>query len=101
MGSIPVVIRLVRPDGEAWWPGAANRWTDTHVLVHWVEDDGQAQAHADITVNCGQIALTKVADADTVSAGDPIGYTLTITNSGSGNAYGVSLTDPLPAGFVR
>ena len=45
MGSIPVVIRLVRPDGEEWWPGTANRWTDTHVLVHWVEDDDQAQAH--------------------------------------------------------
>ena len=39
MGSIPVVIRLVRPDGEEWWPGTANRWTDTHVLVHWVEDE--------------------------------------------------------------
>ena len=38
MGSIPVVIRLVRPDGEEWWPGTANRWTDTHVLVHWVEE---------------------------------------------------------------
>ena len=25
--------------------GTANRWTDTHVLVHWVEDDDQAQAH--------------------------------------------------------
>jgi hypothetical protein len=39
MGSIPVAIRLVRPDGEEWWPGTANRWTDTHVLVHWVEDE--------------------------------------------------------------
>jgi hypothetical protein len=44
MGSIPVVVRLVRPDGEEWWPATANRWTDTHVLVHWVED-GQAQDH--------------------------------------------------------
>ena len=43
MGSIPVVIRLVRPDGEEWWPGIANRWTDTHVLVHWIEDEQQAQ----------------------------------------------------------
>ena len=39
------MIRLVRPAGEEWWPGTANRWTDTHVLVHWVEDDGQAEAH--------------------------------------------------------
>jgi hypothetical protein len=45
MGSIPVVVvRLVRPDGKEWWPATANRWTDTHVLVHWVED-GQAQDH--------------------------------------------------------
>jgi hypothetical protein len=36
-------VRL-RPDGEEWWPATANRWTDTHVLVHWVED-GQAQDH--------------------------------------------------------
>jgi hypothetical protein len=34
MGSIPVVVRLVRPDGEESWPGTANRWTDAHVLVH-------------------------------------------------------------------
>jgi hypothetical protein len=30
MGSIPVVVRLVRPDGEEWWPATANRWSDTH-----------------------------------------------------------------------
>jgi hypothetical protein len=44
MGSIPVVVRLVRPEGEEWWPATANRWTDTQVLVHWAED-GQAQDH--------------------------------------------------------
>jgi hypothetical protein len=45
MGSIPDVVRLVRPDGEEWWPATANRWTDTHGLVHWAEDAGQAQDH--------------------------------------------------------
>ncbi len=25
MGSIPVVVRLVRPDGEEWWPAAFDR----------------------------------------------------------------------------
>ncbi|MET0520780.1 MAG: hypothetical protein ABW156_02225 [Jiangellaceae bacterium] len=44
MGSILVVVRLVRPDAEEWWPATANRWTDTRVLVHWVED-GQANDH--------------------------------------------------------
>jgi hypothetical protein len=32
------------PDGEEWWRATANRWIDTHVLVHWVED-GQAHDH--------------------------------------------------------
>jgi hypothetical protein len=45
VGRIPDVVRLVRPDGEEWWPVTANRWTDTHMLVHWVEDAGQAQDH--------------------------------------------------------
>ena len=39
------MVRLVRPDGEEWWPATANRWTDTHVLVQWVEDEQQAQDH--------------------------------------------------------
>src|SRR4029453_4148601 len=35
-GGTPVVVPRGRPDGEEWWPATANRWTDTHVLVHWV-----------------------------------------------------------------
>jgi hypothetical protein len=36
-------VRL-RPDGEEWWPATANRWTGTHVLVHWVEDGDEQEA---------------------------------------------------------
>ncbi|HET6752577.1 MAG TPA: hypothetical protein VFH23_01340 [Jiangellaceae bacterium] len=36
-------VRL-RPDGEEWWPATANRWTDTHVLVHWVDDGDEQEA---------------------------------------------------------
>ena len=49
MGSIPVVVRLVRPDGEERWPATANRWTHTHVLVHWVEDDGRRKTTGTIS----------------------------------------------------
>src|SRR5205823_642605 len=38
----------------------------------------------------------KTADAAQVSAGDPIGFTLTVYNTGSGDAKGVNLSDPLP-----
>jgi uncharacterized repeat protein (TIGR01451 family) len=44
------------------------------------------------------IAITKVADDPTVDAGDPIGFTITVSNVGGIEATGVALTDALPAG---
>ena len=44
------------------------------------------------------LGVTKTADAETVSAGDPIGFTITVTNSGGGTARNVVLTDTLPTG---
>ncbi len=41
--------------------------------------------------------ITKKADAGSVSAGDPIGYTVTVTNSGPGTAFDVEMNDTLPA----
>ena len=49
-----------------------------------------------ITVDCPTLTITKVADATTVSAGDSVGYTITVHNNGPGNAYGVKLSDTLP-----
>ena len=54
---------------------------------------------ATVTVNCPALTITKTADASTVSAGSPIGFTITLSNSsaaGTGTAEGVVLTDPLP-----
>ena len=42
--------------------------------------------------------MTKTADAATVDAGDPLGFTVTVANGGPGTAKGVTLSDPLPAG---
>ncbi len=56
---------------------------------------------AQITVECPDLSATKTADASPVSAGDPIGFTITISNSdaaGTGTAHDVALNDPLPAG---
>lgn len=39
MGNLPVLARLVLEDGsERWQVAAANRWTDSHVLVVWQND---------------------------------------------------------------
>src|SRR5579864_719955 len=44
------------------------------------------------------LTITKVADSPTtVSAGDPIGYTITVHNDGPGTAANVKLSDTLPA----
>jgi uncharacterized repeat protein (TIGR01451 family) len=51
---------------------------------------------ATITVQCATIQVTKTPDQGTVSAGDPIGFTITASNSGAGSASGVTVTDTLP-----
>ncbi len=53
-------------------------------------------AEAVITVLCASVHITKVADAPSVSAGDPIGFTVTVNNTGAGTAHGVTVSDPLP-----
>ena len=57
---------------------------------------GDNEASASITVNCPVIEILKTADKGTVNAGDNIGFTITVKNSGTGDAAGVVLTDTLP-----
>jgi uncharacterized repeat protein (TIGR01451 family) len=50
---------------------------------------------------CGatpSLAVTKTADFATVTPGSTAGFTVTISNTGSAAATGVTLSDPLPAG---
>ena len=44
--------------------------------------------------------IAKTADDTSVNAGDPIGFTVKITNTGAGDAYDTKVSDTLPAGFV-
>ncbi|HZC74140.1 MAG TPA: hypothetical protein VE442_25870 [Jatrophihabitans sp.] len=55
-------------------------------------------ASASEDVQCPALAIGKTADADSVKAGNQIGFLITVTNSGPGTASGVTLTDPLPQG---
>jgi uncharacterized repeat protein (TIGR01451 family) len=51
---------------------------------------------ANIGVGCAALTIVKTADAASVSAGDQIGFTITVTNSGDGTAYDVRVHDTLP-----
>jgi len=58
-------------------------------------------AAASTAVLCSNLVITKTADAPSVSAGSPIGFTVTLANSsaaGTGAALGIGINDPLPAG---
>jgi uncharacterized repeat protein (TIGR01451 family) len=44
------------------------------------------------------VTVAKTADLSPVTAGSTAGFTITITNIGTGTATGVTLSDPLPAG---
>jgi uncharacterized repeat protein (TIGR01451 family) len=59
-------------------------------------NDGSDSSNASICVAAPVIHILKTADAARVSAGDPIGFTMTVWNSGNGDAKGVTLTDTLP-----
>jgi uncharacterized repeat protein (TIGR01451 family)/LPXTG-motif cell wall-anchored protein len=51
-----------------------------------------------VHVQCPGLNLAKTADAESVNAGLPIGFTVTVSNDGAGTATGVNLGDPLPSG---
>ena len=52
---------------------------------------------ATTTVLCPQLQVTKVPSNSSASANDTIGFSINVTNGGTGIANGVTLTDPLPA----
>ena len=57
---------------------------------------GSGQSSASTCVAAPAIHIVKTADAAQVDAGDPIGFTLTVYNDGTGDAKGVTLSDTLP-----
>jgi uncharacterized repeat protein (TIGR01451 family) len=65
-------------------------------------NDGSGNASDSVEVLCAAIDIEKVANpAGPVSAGDTIGFDITVTNKGGGTAHGVVATDDLPgSGWV-
>ena len=61
-------------------------------------NDGGGKADDSVDVQCPDLSLDKTADDGTVSAGDQIGFTITLSNDGPGTAKNVTINDPLPAG---
>jgi uncharacterized repeat protein (TIGR01451 family) len=60
-------------------------------------NDGSDESCAEICVAAPAIHIVKTADAAQVNVGDPIGFTMTVSNDGIGDAHGVTLNDVLPS----
>ncbi|MBK9711344.1 MAG: DUF11 domain-containing protein [Kouleothrix sp.] len=61
-------------------------------------DEQNNSDDADIVVNCPNVTVVKTADSGTINAGEVAAFTIVVSNSGTGTAYNVTLTDPLPSG---
>ena len=60
-------------------------------------NDGDDSDTAVVDVNCGAIEVVKTADADSVVAGDQVGFTVTLRNTGEGGRAVSSSPTPCPA----
>lgn len=57
------------------------------------------QDDASVTILCQprpNIEIVKTADAEVVTAGEPIGFVMTVNSNGNTTAQALTLTDPLP-----
>jgi uncharacterized repeat protein (TIGR01451 family) len=72
---------------------------------YWVAEFSGDSNNAEATSGCADepvavkgasIHILKTADKPQVNAGEPIGFTMTVWDSGDGDAHGVTLSDKLP-----
>ena len=61
---------------------------------------GNASAALGITAGTTRLAVTKTPTSSAAGPGDPIPFTLSTTNTGTGAVPGLVVTEPLPAGLV-
>lgn len=56
-GNVPVIVRIVWSDGaEEWRPARAVRWTATHVMVAWRDDEANPRSERHEWLKAGDVA---------------------------------------------
>src|SRR5438034_295167 len=91
-GGASYIVQLCSPTTAAT-PGSSPVDNTADVTT---TNDGSDTASASVEVLGAAIDVAKSADNASVSAGDAIGFTVTVTNNGTGIARNVALNDALP-----
>jgi uncharacterized repeat protein (TIGR01451 family) len=101
----PLHTETVSVDANGTFETPAGVTLDTAGTYYWVatfSGDSNNQpatsgcADEPVEVKPAAIHIVKTADAPKVNVGSPIGFTMTVTNGGTGDAHGVVLKDTLP-----
>ena len=95
--SITFVVKIDATVGPA---GYQNDVTASANGVAVAPFDALLTMAEDVEIQAPVVVLSKVVTPDTVMAGEPVRYTITVRNIGSATATGVQLTDTLPDGFL-
>jgi uncharacterized repeat protein (TIGR01451 family) len=102
----PVHEETVSVDGNGTYETPTGVQLNSANTYYWVASYGGDANNQSATSGCADepvvvhgatIQIAKTVDAAQVNVGDPIGFTMTVWNSGDGNAHGVTLSDQLPA----
>src|SRR5262249_28074664 len=84
-------VRISSPPSPSSCPSVTNTSSASSCFY-----DNPPSAQISVLSLHDALPISKTADSDHVSAGQGIGFTITVTNNGPGTASGVKLSDTLP-----
>jgi uncharacterized repeat protein (TIGR01451 family) len=94
--SVHIVGTSTAADAPTNFTGSITNTATVNIADDMTPADNTSTAS--ITINSPDVDIKKIADQTTVNTGDPVGFTLIVTNEGKADATGVTLTDALSAG---
>jgi len=98
-GAVVTDLRAGEQTGNYPYP-ANSEARDTLFQSVTVSTAATLKMTPSITVTETDFTISKTEDADPVVAGEPLRYTLSVTNEGPANAKNVTVTDTLPQGVT-
>ena len=91
---------MVNAETAAEYINKANLTAQGPLNTGAAEDDDTAEITLTPSAKVDELRVTKTASPRTVQIGDPVLYTISVTNEGTSTLTGVDIVDRLPEGFA-